>query len=98
MNDYRATVNLPGQPLGTVRSHPDSPRTAVLVGQGILVPVEKALTEPFDDGVVDDPAAAAALAPAVGATELPAERPSAPRKPRPPAKAKGDAPEAADAG
>lgn len=45
-NEYRTTVNLPGQPRGQVATWPDSPQTAILVGQGVLVPVVKAMTEP----------------------------------------------------
>lgn len=47
MNDYRSTVNLPGQPRNTVASWPESPRTAVLVGAGILIPAKRAITEPL---------------------------------------------------
>lgn len=77
MNDYRATVNLPGQPRGAVAPWPDSPRTAVLIGQGILVPVERALTEPLPD-----PEPPATL-PLEGPASVPAsapQRPSAARK------------------
>lgn len=58
MNDYRSTINLPGQPRGQVGSWPDSPRTAVLVGQGILVPVERAWTEPIAADVPSGPSEA----------------------------------------
>lgn len=49
MNDYRSTVNLPGQPRNTVASWPDSPRTAVLVGKGILIPAVRSMTEPRNE-------------------------------------------------
>lgn len=98
MNDYRSTVNLPGQPLGTVAAWPDSPLAAVLVGQGVLVPVQRTLTEPLPP--VDGPCGTCAgivdqlPADGYGCPECGATRPPAPEPPPVPA-AKPERPSAA---
>lgn len=43
MNEYYATINLPECPRGEKASFPDTPRTAVLVGNGVLVPVTRSI-------------------------------------------------------
>lgn len=46
MNEYRSTINIPECKRGETVELPDNPRTAVLVGEGILVPVVRYLTDP----------------------------------------------------
>ncbi len=90
MNDYRATVNLPGQARGTVAPWPDSPRTAVLIGQGILIPAQRSLVDP-----IDEPEPPVAQEPP-SEPVTPPERPSAARKAKKAAPAPNRASDAAD--
>jgi len=48
VNEYRSTINLPECPRFQTAMFPDTPRTAVLVADGVLVPVVRAIMEPVD--------------------------------------------------
>lgn len=43
MGTYRSTINLPECARDQEAEFPDTPRTAVLVGQGVLVPVTRSI-------------------------------------------------------
>lgn len=58
MMEYRPTVNLPGVKRGETAWFPETPRTAILVQQGILIPVKR--REGFEPPVVDEETVTAA--------------------------------------
>lgn len=51
MNLYRSTINLAGCRRGATAEFPDTIRTAVLVSQGVLVPVVPSILERPDQSV-----------------------------------------------
>lgn len=48
MNEYRSTINLPECKRGQVAMFPDTPRVAILVSTGILVPKTRRIMDAED--------------------------------------------------
>lgn len=78
---YRSTINIPECKRGESAEFPPNARTAVLVGQGILIPATRTFDSPFDGSppaAVPSPAPAAVPSPAPPWVPKPVPSPPAP--------------------